>query len=54
MTITDLIKLASNKLAMLNNQRGTAEMSGDTSAIEQLDNAISETQATLNKLHTLE
>jgi hypothetical protein len=54
MTITDLIKLASNKLAMLNNQRNTAVMSGDTSAIEQLDIAIDETQTTLNKLHTLE
>ena len=54
MTIADLIRLVSNRLSTLNNQRGTAVSLGDTDAIERLDQAIAETQDTLNKLHTLE
>lgn len=54
MTIADLIRLASNRLSTLNNQRGTAVGLGDTDAIERLDQTIYETQDTLNKLHTLE
>ena len=54
MTIADLIRLTSNRLATLNNQRGTAVAQGDTLALENIDNLIAETQSTLNKLHTLE
>lgn len=54
MTIADLIRLASNRLATLNNQRGTAVAQGDTVALESIDNLIADTQTTLNKLHTLE
>jgi len=54
MTIADLIRLASNRLSTLNNQRGTAVAMGDTYALENIDNLIAETQATLDKLHTLE
>ena len=54
MTIADLIRLASNRLATLNGQRNTAVAHGDTLALESIDNLIAETQATLDKLHTLE
>lgn len=54
MTIADLIRLTSNRLATLNIQRNTAVAMGDTYALESLDNLIAETQATLDKLHTLE
>lgn len=54
MTIVDLIRLASNRLSTLNGQRGTAVAQGDTVALESIDNLIAETQATLDKLHTLE
>lgn len=54
MTITDLIKLASNKLTMLNNARATAVTLGDVDAITKIDTSIAETQSTLDKLHTLE
>jgi hypothetical protein len=54
MTIADLIRLASNRLSTLNSQRGTAVAMGDTYSIESLDNLIAQTQATIDKLHTLE
>jgi hypothetical protein len=54
MTINDLIRLASNRLATLNNQRGTAVAQGDTLAMESIDNLIAATQATIDKLHTLD
>lgn len=54
MTIADLIRLASNRLSTLNNQRGTAVLLGDTQSLESIDNQIAETQATLDKLHTVE
>jgi hypothetical protein len=54
MTIQDLIRLASNQLSTLNNRRGTAVALGDSAALESIDNLIAETQATIDKLHTLE
>jgi hypothetical protein len=54
MTIQDLIRLASNQLSTLNNRRGTAVALGDSTAIETIDNLIAETQATIDKLRTLE
>jgi hypothetical protein len=54
MTITDLIRLASNQLSTLNNRRSTAVAQGDSVALESIDNLIAETQATIDKLHTLD
>lgn len=53
MTIQELIRLASNRLAALNGARATAVATGDVSRLEALDADISETQTTLNKLNTL-
>ena len=54
MTIADLIRQASNRLSTLNNQRSNAVAQGDTVALASIDSLIAETQATLDKLHTLE
>jgi hypothetical protein len=54
MTITDLIRLASNRLSTLNSQRSNAVAQGDPVALANIDTLIAETQSTLDKLNTLE
>jgi len=53
MTIAQLITLAANRLAALNNARATAVALGEIAALDALDADIAETQATLNQLLTL-
>jgi hypothetical protein len=53
MTITQLIALASNRLAMLNNARATAVALGHIDRLYVLDADIAETQTTLNQLRSL-
>ena len=50
MTITDLIKLTSNRLTALNNEKATAVALGNIAQFERLDNEIYETQSTLTQL----
>ena len=53
MNISQLLTLASNRLAALNNARATAVAMGDISRLGTLDADIAETQATIDKLNTL-
>lgn len=53
MTVSDLIRLMTNKLATLNGQRTTAVVHGDVELLVALDAQIAETQATLDQLKTL-
>lgn len=53
MTIPELIVLASNRLASLNNARATAVILGEVSRLVPLDADIAETQSTIDKLNTL-
>lgn len=53
MTISQLIALASNRLAMLNNARATAVALGHIDRIDVLDADIAETQQTIDALKTL-
>jgi hypothetical protein len=53
MTISQLIALVSNRLAMLNNSRSTAVALGHIDRLEVLDADIEETQETLNKLKAI-
>ena len=53
MTISDLIRLASNRAALLAHQRGLADHQGDVARLVELDAQIAQTQETLEKLHTL-
>jgi len=53
MTVSDLIRLMTNKLATLNGQRTTAVVHGDVELLIALDAQIAETQATLDQLKTL-
>jgi hypothetical protein len=53
MKIPELITLLSNKIASLNNSRSNAIVSGDVEAVLKLDNEISDTQVSLNKLQGL-
>jgi len=53
MTVTDLIRLMTNKLATLNGQRTTAVVHGDVELLVALDAQIAETQATLDQLRSL-
>lgn len=50
MKITDLISVAENKLASLNNEMATAIQRGDTEAISRLEIKVAETQDTLDTL----
>ncbi len=50
MSISDLIRLAQNRLATLNNAWATADRDGDDARIAQLDTEIAETEVTLAKL----
>ena len=53
MNISQLLTLASNRLAALNTARATAVAVGDISRLDTLDADIAETQATIDKLNTL-
>lgn len=50
MTLADLIKLTSNRLTALNNEKATAVALGNIDQFERLDNEIYETQSTLVQL----
>ena len=50
MTIADLITLAANRLATLNNARATALALGDDARVAVIDAEIAETEATLAQL----
>ncbi len=50
MKIEELITVAENKLAALNNAMATAVSKGDAEAIVRLENEVAETQATLDVL----
>lgn len=50
MSISDLIRLAQNRLATLNSARATADRDGDADRVAALDTEISETEATLAAL----
>lgn len=53
MTIPDLIKLMSNRIAALNGQRNTAVAAGDVEQILIIDGQIEQTQITLDQLRSL-
>jgi hypothetical protein len=50
MSISDLIRLAQNRLATLNSAWATADRDGDDARISQLETEIAETEATLAAL----
>lgn len=52
MKIEELITVAENKLATLNNDMATAVAKGDADAIMRLENEVAETQATLDTLRS--
>ncbi len=54
MTISDLIRLASNRLSTLNSAKATADQNGDVDRVAMLDVEIVETEATLATLRTVE
>jgi hypothetical protein len=53
MNIMQLITLATNRLAALNNARATANALGDISRLSLLDLDITETENTIEALRTL-
>ena len=53
MKISDLIDLASNRLATLNNQRTTALALGQADRLSALDADVAETEQTLQALRSL-
>lgn len=53
MTQQDLIELASNRLATLNNQRASALARGDADKLATLDADVAETEQTLQALRSL-
>jgi hypothetical protein len=53
MTIDELIKLASNKISHLQQQKSYAEHIGDINFVEALENEIFDTEATLLALKSL-
>lgn len=53
MTVSDLIRLMTNKLATLNGQKTTASVHGDVEQVIALEAQIAETQATLDQLKSL-
>lgn len=53
MTVAELIKLVSNRLAALNGAHATATALGDVVQLERLEAEITETQVTLDALRTL-
>jgi hypothetical protein len=53
MTIADLLRLAQNRLAALNNQRSTAEALGYAGDVARLEAEITETENTIAALNSL-
>ena len=53
MTLSDLITLAQNRLATLNNARASAVATGQDDRIASLDAEIAETEATLAQLRSI-
>jgi hypothetical protein len=53
MTIAQLISLATNRLAALNNARATAVALGHIDRLDALDADIAETQTTLDALRAI-
>jgi|688.fasta_scaffold417003_2 hypothetical protein len=53
MSISDLIRLAQNRLATLNSARATADRNGEPDRVAALDAEITETEATLETLRGL-
>lgn len=53
MTIADLIALAVKRLVHLTQLKASAESLGDVATMAQLDSAITETEATVDKLRSL-
>ena len=53
MTIPQLITLAANRLAALNNARATAVILGEISRLGGIDADLDETQTTLDALRSL-
>lgn len=53
MTLQDLIRIVSAKLATLNSAKATATALGDLDRVVQLDADIEETQATLASLRSM-
>jgi hypothetical protein len=53
MTVSKLIQLAQRRIARLEQDRVSADLTGDTDAMERIDSEIAETQTTLNQLQTL-
>jgi hypothetical protein len=53
MTVNDLITLAENKLAALNQRRTTAHQLGDTSDMPKIDAEIVDTETTLSSLRAI-
>ena len=52
MTVSDLIRLAQNRLSALNGARATAVALGQDDRISALDAEIAETEATLAQLQS--
>lgn len=53
MTVDDLITLAENKLASLNQRRATAHQIGDSNSIPAIDAEVADTEATLAALRLI-
>ena len=53
MTITDLIRLAQNRLMTLNAQATVANQRGDTDQLAKIEEEVAQTQSTLTQLLTL-
>ena len=53
MTVGYLIDLLTRRLAILSNNRASAESNGDLDKVVSLDAEIEETQSTLNQLQSL-
>lgn len=53
MTISDLIRLAQNRLMTLNAQSTVANQRGDTEQLAKIDEEVTQTQATLDALRGL-
>ena len=53
MTISDVVRLVSARLAALNSAKATAESLGHVQRVVELEEEIAETQASLDQLRTL-
>ena len=53
MTIQELITLLQNKISFLNSQKSMCEATGDINGVSRLEDQITTTQITLDKLNSL-